>query len=321
MKRFWMAAAIGALGVVLAGCSGGGGGEVPDGWPTSGLAEELPTPSGTVASVDISDEELDASIEECSVDKYNEYVTECEDMGYTVDADKQSSTFEAYSEEGYKLSIMYWDSSETMDITLTAPLEMSEITWPSMGAGSLVPAPSSTVGLIDSDSSTFFYAYVGETDQAAFSEYVNACADAGFTVDYDKGDTWYYADDASGNSISLNYQGFNTMTVRIDAIDSIEAEEATGEGSADSSTASADFKATMDEYEAFFNEYVDFMNAYSADPSSPDLLAQYSDMMTQYSEVMAALDGIDTESLSTDDYAYYTEVMARITTKLAEVGQ
>lgn len=44
-------------------------------------------------------------------------------------------------------------------------------------------------------------------------------------------------------------------------------------------------------------------------------------MMARHSEVMAALDDIGAGSLSTVDYAYYTEAMARITTKLAEVGQ
>lgn len=44
-------------------------------------------------------------------------------------------------------------------------------------------------------------------------------------------------------------------------------------------------------------------------------------MMAQHPEVKAALDDIGTGSLSTVDYAYYTEAMARITTKLAEVGR
>lgn len=44
-------------------------------------------------------------------------------------------------------------------------------------------------------------------------------------------------------------------------------------------------------------------------------------MMAQHSEVMTARDDIGTRSLSTADYAYYTEVMTRISAKLAEVGQ
>ena len=84
---------------------------------------------------------------------------------------------------------------------------------------------------------------------------------------------------------------------------------------------SSDFKATMDQYEAFFDKYVEFMNAYDANSGSPELIAQYASMMSEYADTMEALDSIDGNSLSTADYAYYTEVMARITAKLAEVGQ
>lgn len=316
----WLCAT--ALAFTLTACNSGGqvsSVEAPDGWPTTGLVELLPIPPGSVASVDNGDDTFDADIEECSVDEYNEYVTACEDAGFTVDAEKESNSYEAYSEDGHKLELYYWDSNETMDITLDAPIEMSEITWPTMGAASLVPAPESTTGFISSDSSTYFYAYIGETDEAAFADYINTCGEAGFTVDYDKGDTWYHADDARGNQLSLRYIGFNIMTVDITASDEPASDVAAEDGGA--TEVSADFKATMDSYEAFFNEYVEFIQAYEADPSSPDLLAQYADIMTRYSEMAGEMEAIDEESLSAADYAYYIEVTGRITAKLAEIGQ
>ena len=152
-------------------------------------------------------------------------------------------------------------------------------------------------------------------------------------MDYNRGDTFYQADNANGVSLSLDYRGYNTMTVRVDASnagaanDTPVGQEAEVETDADagaptsSESVSPDFKATMDEYEAFFDQYVEFMNAYNADSSSPELLARYADMMSQYSDMMNSLDKIDEESLSPADYAYYTEVMARISAKLAEVAQ
>lgn len=97
-------------------------------------------------------------------------------------------------------------------------------------------------------------------------------------------------------------------------------EEPTDDAAGDESTPSADFKTAMDEYEAFFDEYVAFVQAYNADPSATDLLAQYPDMMTQYADTMAAMSDIDAGSLTPEDYAYYAEVTARITAKLAEVA-
>ena len=88
----------------------------------------------------------------------------------------------------------------------------------------------------------------------------------------------------------------------------------------DASQVSAELKTAMDEYEAFFDECIAFMKAYQADSSSADLLAQYPDMMTQDADTMAAMNEIDSESLSTADYAYYAEVSARIMGKLAEVA-
>lgn len=335
-KMLLKAAAVGMMGLALAGCGGNEAStppaEVPDGWPSSGLAEKIPVPSGEVASVDIDDEALGAEIV-CSIDEFNDYIDACKDGGYTIDSDRESSSFEAYSEEGYQISLYYWDSSETMDIDLSAPIELSEITWPTMGAGSLVPAPASNQGQIDSDNESFFYANIGETDPDAFEDYVNACIEAGFTVDYDKGDTWYYADNAQGVDLSLKYVGFNTMAIRVDSSEQItDAQNETANGAADGTAdgsgsagdatldVSPDFKASMDAYEDFFDEYVEFMNAYTANPTSTDLMAQYADMLSQYAETMNALNSIDTTNLSAADYAYYVEVTARITEKVASVG-
>ena len=88
----------------------------------------------------------------------------------------------------------------------------------------------------------------------------------------------------------------------------------------DASGVDPDFKATMDSYEEFFDECAEFMEAYSENPSSPELMAQYADMLEQYSETMAEMSGIDTGSLSAADAAYYSEVLARIYERLAEVG-
>lgn len=183
--------------------------------------------------------------------------------------------------------------------------------------------------LSDAIDADYNYSEVSELMSAEYkacadarSDVYEAIADARSAVYEINSDAWsaFYDDEFTMDEI------FRESVVDVQADGDSSSED---NGDADDTSAqaentsgvSADFKATMDEYEAFFNEYVDFMNAYSADPSSSELLARYSDMMAQYSEVMAALEGIDEDSLSTDDYVYYTEVMARITAKLAEVGQ
>ena len=69
------------------------------------------------------------------------------------------------------------------------------------------------------------------------------------------------------------------------------------------------FKDSMDKYEDFFDKYIRFLK-------DPDIF-RYSEMMIEYSETMEALEKMGEEELSTGELAYYTEVHARIISKLS----
>lgn len=335
--RGCLIAVIAVVALIMIGgisrCVGGGSNERLD-WPTSGLAEMLPKPDSDTGDVIVnSDDSFSASVDNYTREQYDSYVAQCQEMGFSVEAESSTGAYAAYSEEGYHLSLSFYDSSTgSMSVTLDAPIEMGAISWPTVGAGSLVPAPISTTGKIDSDSSTFFFAYVGETDVDAFKSYVDACSGAGFNVDYDRGDTWYGADNADGVSLRIEYRGFNTMSVRVEVPDgveasseSVESEVTTPEGdtSSDGSAgASTNFRATMDAYEAFMNEYCDFMETYSSDSSNVvGMAADYADMMSRYSDMTEQIDAIDEGSLSAEDLAYYMEVTSRVNARLLEIGQ
>ena len=329
---------IAIVGGIISSC---GGGDDSLDWPSSGLATMLPKPDSSTGNVVVnSDDSFSASVDGYTQEKYDSYVAQCQEMGFSVEAENGTGTYAAYSEEGYHLSLSFFGSSDgSMNVTLDAPVEMGTISWPTAGAGSLAPAPTSTTGKIDSDSSTFFFAYVGETNEEAFAAYVDACSSAGFNVDYDRGDTWYGADNAEGVSLRVEYRGFNTMVVRVDAPDDAEAapepESTAPEAEApttpeaevpatpeSSAGGSSDFRATMDAYEAFMNEYCDFMETYSSDSSNVVCMAlDYADMMSRYSDMTEQIDAIDENSLSADDLAYYTEVMGRVNARLLEIGQ
>lgn len=324
-------------------CGGGADkGDTQRDWPATGLAALLPDPGAGSYEVHSNDDEtLWVDVNEYSSSDYDSYIAACQERGFTVDQTKDSLGYEAYSEDGNHLSLTYFKSSEEMGVRLEAAVEMGAISWPKGGAGSLVPAPTSTKGKIDSDSSSFFFAYVGETDQAAFSAYVDECSAAGFNVDYDRGDTWYGGKNAEGVSLRVEYRGFNTMTVRVEVPDdspeptSPEAEAPVAEPEAAEPTAgtgnetgnaptggSSDFRSTMDAYESFMNEYCDFMESYGSNPGNAvSMAADYASMMSRYSDFMSQVDAIDENSLSADDLAYYNEVMARVNTRLLEIGQ
>ncbi len=314
-------------------------------WSDIIMGEVLPEPKSNVGQIySNTDESLTMYIYDTSSSDYSEYVNKCEDMGFTIDTDKDSTSFEAYNESGYRLSVNYSDySSETyMDIALDAPIKMSEIQWPTSTVGNLLPVPKSTVGKFSYEHDDSFYVYIGETSEADYSEYVTACSDKGFNNDYDKGDTYYYADNNEGYHISLKYEGNSTMSISIDSPDETdqttssdiasETNDTTSESKESTdNTASGeelvdgmrvDFKEAMDSYEDFMDEYVAFMEKYSeSDGTDASLLSDYASYMTKYAECVEKFDKWESEDMNATETAYYIQVQSRVSQKLLDVAQ
>lgn len=99
-----------------------------------------------------------------------------------------------------------------------------------------------------------------------------------------------------------------------------ETEEPTEEPTKEPAGVSADFKAAMDKYEAFIDEYITFIKKYEEEGKPVSMLADYTKMMTQYSEFAAAMAAYNGDNLSAADYAYYIEVMGRVSQKLLELN-
>ena len=224
------------------------------------------------------------------------------------------------------------------------------ITWVTTGIGSLLPTPESGKVEITYDSADSFEADVTDITKEDFSKYVEECKKNGFTVDYYGSSDSYDAKDKNGNSLSINYyDDENKMNIDIynynddeDEDDeeieeettkakttkpettvpaTTKAKEKTTKPAKTSSGVNPEFKETMDSYEEFFDEYVEFMKKYKESDDITSMMSDYADYMSKYTDMMQKLNSIDTGSLSADDYAYYAEVNARITKKLAEVAQ
>lgn len=208
--------------------------------------------------------------------------------------------------------------------------EYTTITWATSGIGSLAPKPKSTKGKISIDSEDSYQATISEVSVDDFKRYVNDCKKKGFDVDYTSVDGMYTAKDKKGYDLSVYYQDDEeTMDIIINAPEQETTAEKTTKSSkkksSKKSTSSSDdvspeFKATMDSYEEFFNDYVDFMKKYKNSTDITSMASDYADYMTKYSDMMQKLNDIKSEDLSTADLAYYNEVNARITKKLAEVA-
>lgn len=340
-KKWWfyVIAAIALIAVISAISGGKGKGEKIE-WSKIELRDQLPEPPSSRGTLfENSDKEFWVSLDGVSDDQYNDYLDACVDKGFTVDADKSSYSYKAYNADGYSLDMSH--IGDGLSITLKAPMEFGSITWPSSTVGNMLPAPKSTTGKFSYEHDDSFFVYVGETSKADYDQYVADCSANGFNIDYDKGDTYYRADNADGYHISLKYEGNNIMTVEITASensDTSTSEPATTEPATEtvapdeSNTAETkpndaglvdgmrkDFKDAMDSYEAFMDEYVAFMKKYSDNPSDVGLLADYTKYMSKYADMVEKFDKWESEDLNDAELAYYIDVQARVSEKLLEI--
>jgi len=335
--RWWfILLAIIVVGVIA--LSAGGGGEKIV-WDDIILGDMLPEPPANKGEIHTnSADDLWIDINDLSDKQFNDYVDACKEKGFTVDAESNSSSYDAYNAEGYKLSLGHYGSDADMSIQLEAPMEMTTITWPASAAGKMLPTPKSTTGKFSYEYDDNFFVYVGNTSRADYAEYVNACSEKGFNVDYSKGDDYYYADNSEGWHISVRYEGNNIMSIDIDAPSEDDNKDTTTP-STDSSTQTPDttekepdkdtsnnggldpdFKAAMDSYENFMDEYVAFMKKYKANPSDLSLLTDYADYMSKYADFVEDFEKWEDEEMNAAETAYYIEVQSRVSKKLLEAA-
>ena len=92
---------------------------------------------------------------------------------------------------------------------------MKTISWPSTGIADNLPQPKSDVGIISTDSTDTFSAYVGNTSLDDFNDYVDKCLDGGFDIDYSRYDESFYAENKAGDNLTVTFEGNNTMYINV----------------------------------------------------------------------------------------------------------
>ncbi len=334
-KKWWFYVLVAVVVISIAGRLSGCSSSEKIHWDDIILGEQLPQPPAKKGQIHTNTaDELWVDIEKISDKQYADYVQACQTVGFTVDAESNSSSFSAYNAEGYKLELSYYEKKEELRIQLEKPMEMGPITWPDSEAGRQLPAPKSLTGKFSFEYDDNFFVYIGSTSKEDYNAYVSACRDKGFTVDYNKGDDYYRASNNAGWHVSIDYEGNQIMSIRLDAPDKKSGSSTTSEPSADPSTSSEtaqndanlvngmrkDFKEAMDSYEAFMDEYIAFMKKYNANPNDPALLADYARYMSKYADVCDKFNKWESEGMNDAETAYYIDVQARVSKKLLEAA-
>ena len=223
-------------------------------------------------------------------------------------------------------------------------IEREAFSWPKTNIGTKLPTPKSTTGgnLIEHDD--MLSIDVCDTNDEQYAAYIDAVLEKGFTVDYRRRGGWFRGETKDGYSVTISRDESNKDIMSIslrgpddsstsDISTSSDTSASNSSSSAgtttkedtkkteDKKSTSSDFKSTMDSYEAFVDKYVAFMEKYKSSGDPVSMLSDYSAMMDELNTYSTKIDSIDSGSLSASDLAYYNEVMARCTQKLASISQ
>ncbi len=291
-------------------------------WDDMILSEQLPVPPKNKGEIhENTAEKLWVDINKISDKQYNDYTEACKAKGFTVDPESDSTSYGAYNSEGYKLSLSHYGSEDEMKIELEKPIEMSSITWPTSKAGKQLPAPKSTKGKFTHENDDGFNVYIGNTSKDDYNSYVKACSDKGFTVNYDKGDSFYNADNSAGWHVSIKYEGNNIMSIDIDA----PSESSTAPSASKDTTKQAEPKPTeskseksstdktkahstqgVSKYETIYNEYAQKIRDAAPTSSISELAEIVNEGVGKMAEYMWTAKGTDGQ------YATYEECSGKL---------
>lgn len=305
-------------------------------WPSFGMAALLPKPAeGITHDIRETDGDFSADVEKVTEIEFDSYVEACKEKGFDEEANNNSRSYTAYNADGYYLDLSM--IGESYSISLKSPIA-GTFEWPTNGPAALLPAPQQTTGEIAVNSSSQLTAHITNMQPESFNSYIDQCVARGFSVDYSRNDRHYNADDASGNSLYISYEGMGNVTLSLYIEDSSPNESLGSEqggpssfdmsnglltdADSDSTAGGVDvaFKEMMDSYEAFFNEYVEFMKTFDEASATPEIMLAFADYTARYSDYVNKMEEVDETTLSEADLTYYLEVQARINQKLAELA-
>ena len=90
-------------------------------WPDTALPAMLPIPQSTTGEVTQNDETaFQATVSQTSQKAYQEYITACAEVGFTVEPSNGENSYSAENEEGYRLTLRY-EGNSIMSVSLEEP--------------------------------------------------------------------------------------------------------------------------------------------------------------------------------------------------------
>lgn len=187
-------------------------------WEDVILAELLPQPEIKTGEITANSKDQ-CCLTLYGVEEYDfqDYIKACEKEGYTIDPISDEYNYMAFNIDGYKLNLGYFDDENELNIDLSSPIVLEELVWPKSELFGLIPKPYSKKGLVLINNESSFSAYIGNMPFCEYQNYKAECIEQGFNItEFDSGDWSYYAENENGYKLSLNYVGYNIVSVSVD---------------------------------------------------------------------------------------------------------
>ena len=188
-------------------------------WLDTGLITKIPKINATKGEyMANSDEKLDVTVEGFTYTQFDEYITECKNMGYVIDASKDTNKYVAYNAEGYHLELQYWSHSKKIDIELKSPLTGDvDFKWPTQEIASLIPKMEGKSGRIENVGSEKVEFWIYDVTETEYIAYTETCVESGFAVDSKIGNRNFSGFNLDGYKLVLWYGDMKQLSVTLDA--------------------------------------------------------------------------------------------------------
>ena len=146
---------------------------------------------------------------------FTRYEIQCSDMGYVRER-IPSAKWVAFDEEGYRLKLLHRESTEQLEMELTAPIPLKPFSWDKYEFAQLIPLPDTDVGYEYFFLNKTLHIFVGDMDREKVKEYCSLLEQEGFEK-YDFILFDFNAEDSRGVQVSASYYGNSIMELLISA--------------------------------------------------------------------------------------------------------
>ena len=184
-------------------------------WDEIYLNSYLPKPVSEHGSVSINSlEELAMVVKNTTYSDYQEYKDACISKGINIDGEDNLGSYEAFTADGGKLHLEYYESNKSMDIEFEI-LVYENVQWHNITLGYLLPTPKSTVGRIDNNNPVRCGLYLGNTSKSEYEKYVKECIKKGFNVGITEQDNCFFAKDKYERELTIEYYGCDVIHIEL----------------------------------------------------------------------------------------------------------